>query len=75
MSANSSSYDPAQHVWRCSFLKALVKETEEGSLVQIKRIAVAHPLAIHEMFTAQMTVWMMEDKSYPWYIGVKIAVN
>ena len=49
-------YEPGREVWRASFLKALVAETEEGSLAQIARLATAHPTAIHEFFTTQMTV-------------------
>jgi|AntAceMinimDraft_1070359.scaffolds.fasta_scaffold554362_1 hypothetical protein len=49
-------YEPGRQVWRASFLRALVAETEEGSVEQIARHATAHPTAIHEYFTTQMTV-------------------
>jgi hypothetical protein len=67
MSAGGPDYEPEKNVWRSQFLRALVQETEEGSVAQLRRIAIAHPLVCHEMFTLGMTEWMMEDKSYPWY--------
>ena len=60
-------YEPDREVWRSSFLRALVEETEEGSIAQVQRHANAHPQATHEFFTQRMTVWMLEDKTYPWY--------
>jgi hypothetical protein len=62
-----ADYEPAREVWRSSFLRALVEETEEGSIAQVQRHANAHPQATHEFFTQPMTVWMLEDKTYPWY--------
>eukprot|EP00614_Pseudopedinella_elastica_P010294 CAMPEP_0172597986 /NCGR_PEP_ID=MMETSP1068-20121228/17969_1 /TAXON_ID=35684 /ORGANISM="Pseudopedinella elastica, Strain CCMP716" /LENGTH=417 /DNA_ID=CAMNT_0013397671 /DNA_START=98 /DNA_END=1351 /DNA_ORIENTATION=+ len=63
----SDHYKPEREVWRSQLMAALVKETEEGSVEQLKRIATAHPLCLHEFFTRDMTVWMLEDKTYPWY--------
>jgi len=67
MSEQGKFYLPEEQVWRSSFLRSLVVETEEGSINQIRRHAIAHPTATHEFFTQLMTVWMIEDKLYPWY--------
>jgi hypothetical protein len=66
----AGTYEPGKEVWRAQFLRALVSETEEGSILQLRRLANAHPLATHEFFTTMMTEWMLEDKVFILYACV-----
>lgn len=71
-SGGTHSYDASKEVWRAQFMRALVSETEEGSINQLSRLANAYPLATHEFFTTMMTEWMLEDKVSCWYRQILI---